>query len=143
MIHRDVKPSNLLIDREGVVKVLDMGLARLDSAGLDQDQLTGTGQVMGTADYMAPEQARDTRNADERADIYSLGVTLWRLLTGEPMYPGDSVFQRMLAHQQEPIPSLCDTCPTAPGAGGSDLQKDGRQNAGRTLSEHDRSDRRT
>ena len=64
VVHRDIKPSNLLVDEGGTVKVLDMGLARLDSAGPKQDQLTGTGQIMGTVDFMAPEQAMDTKAAE-------------------------------------------------------------------------------
>ncbi len=111
VVHRDIKPSNLLLDRDGTVKILDMGLARLDSAGPDQDRLTGTGQIMGTVDFMAPEQAMDTKHADARADIYSLGVTLWYLLTRRPLYSGGTAVQKLMAHQQKPIPSLCQACP--------------------------------
>ncbi len=113
VVHRDIKPSNLLLDQEGTVKILDMGLARMESAGADQDQLTGTGQIMGTVDYMAPEQAMDTRSADARADIYALGITLWYLLVGEPAYEGQSVLAKLLAHQEAPIPSLQAACPGA------------------------------
>ncbi len=88
-----------------------MGLARLDSAGAQQDQLTGTGQIMGTVDYMAPEQAMDTKHADARADIYSLGVTLWYLLTGRPLYAGETAVEKLMAHQTKPIPSLRSVCP--------------------------------
>ncbi|NLF68658.1 MAG: SUMF1/EgtB/PvdO family nonheme iron enzyme [Candidatus Anammoximicrobium sp.] len=111
VIHRDIKPANLLLDQRGTVKILDMGLARLDSAGAQQDQLTGTGQIMGTVDYMAPEQAMDTKHADARADIYSLGVTLWYLLTGRPLYAGETTVEKLMAHQTKAIPSLREACP--------------------------------
>lgn len=111
IVHRDIKPANLLLDEAGTVKILDMGLARVDAAGTDHDQLTGSGQIMGTADYMAPEQAVDSKSVDARADIYSLGVTFWFLLTGRPLYSGSSLYTRMRAHQTDPIPSLRSACP--------------------------------
>ncbi|MCS7304286.1 MAG: protein kinase [Thermoguttaceae bacterium] len=109
IIHRDIKPSNLLLAPSGVVKILDMGLARVAPLGRDPttgDQLTGTGQVMGTCDYMAPEQAVSTHHVDHRADIYSLGCTLYRLLTGEPPYKGQTLVEVLMAHRDAPIPSL-------------------------------------
>lgn len=111
VIHRDVKPSNLLMDREGLVKVLDMGLARVDVTSDDHEPLTLSGQIMGTVDYMAPEQALDTRSADTRADIYSLGATLWFLLTARAIYQGESIMQKLRAHDCAPIPDLAEHCP--------------------------------
>lgn len=88
LIHRDIKPSNLVLTKdESIVKILDMGLARLGPdphAGDMESELTHSGMMMGTLAYMAPEQAFDARNADGRADIYSLGCTLYHLLTGAP-----------------------------------------------------------
>jgi formylglycine-generating enzyme required for sulfatase activity len=130
LVHRDVKPANLLLSRDprakgkgskarrgardfGDVKLLDLGLARLywftptqSSAGL-----TNRGDVLGTPDYMAPEQAVDPRTADIRADLYSLGCTLFYLLTGKPPFPGGTVLQKIHCHQNESPPRLATLRP--------------------------------
>ncbi len=106
IVHRDVKPSNLLRDLQGTIKLLDLGLARIMSSESGLAELTTTGAVMGTVDFMAPEQASDIKHADERADVYSLGITLWYLLTGRVAYEGGSAMSKLLAHRETPAPSL-------------------------------------
>jgi serine/threonine-protein kinase len=105
LVHRDIKPSNLLVDRSGVLKVLDMGLARFFED--ETDKLTKNlddGAVLGTADYVAPEQLVDTSGVDHRADIYSLGATLYHLVTGRPPFEGNTA-QKLVAHQmKDPTP---------------------------------------
>ena len=108
IVHRDVKPANLLRDAAGVVKVADLGLAHLsdsDTSVVD-GSLTQAGSILGTADYMAPEQALDAANVDHRVDIYSLGCTLFFLLGGRPMYSAGSLMALLLKHRDAPIPSL-------------------------------------
>jgi eukaryotic-like serine/threonine-protein kinase len=87
MVHRDIKPHNLMVTAAGRVKILDFGLARLGSEIGPADAVTASGMVLGTADYIAPEQADDPHAADTRADVYSLGCTLYFLLTGHPPFP--------------------------------------------------------
>jgi uncharacterized protein (TIGR03067 family) len=102
MVHRDIKPQNLMLVREGkrhVVKVLDFGLAKATREGGEAERgLTGTGWMLGTPDYMAPEQTLDAARADIRADVYSLGCTLYYLLTGSPPFEGKSQFELLQAH---------------------------------------------
>lgn len=107
VIHRDIKPANLLRDQQGLVKVLDMGLARLDAVtSTTATELTNSGMVLGTPAYMAPEQARDVRRADARSDIYSLGCTLYYLLTARPAFSGATALDTVMSHISHPIPSL-------------------------------------
>ncbi len=87
LVHRDIKPSNLIVTPRGEVKILDLGLALLED-GVDHHEVTTSGQTMGTLDYMAPEQCDDSHAVDVRADIYSLGATLYKLLVGEPVFGG-------------------------------------------------------
>ncbi len=101
MVHRDIKPANLIFTRVGkkpVVKVLDFGLAKVTSEGQSDKGLTREGQMLGTPEYISPEQIRDAQSADIRADIYSLGCTFYYLLTGGPPFGGDSLWDVYQAH---------------------------------------------
>jgi WD40 repeat protein/serine/threonine protein kinase len=137
MVHRDIKPQNLMRTPDGQVKILDFGLARfaaenVPSGGLPAvetaqpetplrpaadtpaDSLTQTGTIMGTPDYIAPEQARDAHGADIRADIYSLGCTLYDLLAGRPPFPEGTAMQKVLGHvERQPTP-LTELRPEVP-----------------------------
>ncbi|QDV32141.1 Serine/threonine-protein kinase PknB [Planctopirus ephydatiae] len=107
VVHRDIKPSNILINRNGRVKLVDLGLARCQLSE-ESVELTVAGTTLGTFDYISPEQAKDPRTVDVRSDIYSLGCTLYHMLTGEPPYPEGTVLQKLLDHQgrESPDPAV-------------------------------------
>jgi eukaryotic-like serine/threonine-protein kinase len=122
MVHRDIKPANLLVQRATaqnpslpcVVKILDFGLARLH--GRKQTILTRSNLIMGTPDFVSPEQARDMHDVDIRSDLYSLGCTFYYLLTGRVPFPGGTSMEKMIqqnAHEPEPVEDLCPEAPLA------------------------------
>jgi serine/threonine protein kinase len=101
LVHRDIKPQNLILAHDGkkaVVKILDFGLAKVTREKEAASDLTGSGKILGTPDYLAPEQIKDAATADVRADVYSLGCTLYYLLTGRPPFTGKSLFELLQAH---------------------------------------------
>jgi uncharacterized protein (TIGR03067 family) len=122
MVHRDIKPQNLMLTPQGQVKVLDFGLAQLaselavahaatsseDSGSASSGSITHAGAMMGTPDYIAPEQARDAHGADIRADIYSLGCTLYDLLAGHAPFPEGTALQKVMGHIERPPTPLGD-----------------------------------
>jgi hypothetical protein len=112
LVHRDIKPDNLIRCSDGTVKILDFGLAALTAEG--GGGLTEANVVMGTPEYMAPEQAEDSHSTDIRADLYSLGCTLYCLLTGKPPYPAPTPLLTILAHRDKPVPSLRRVRPDVP-----------------------------
>ncbi|MBY0523264.1 MAG: serine/threonine protein kinase [Gemmataceae bacterium] len=123
LIHRDIKPSNLLIvsgstpGEPSLVKVLDMGLARLTSTGAAEEggkEVTQMGAVVGTADFMAPEQAKNASTTDRRADIYSLGCTLYYLLAGQTPFAGANCVEKLLHHQLDEVPAIEKQRPQVP-----------------------------
>jgi serine/threonine protein kinase len=119
LVHRDVKPGNLFLAADGTVKVLDLGLAslvRAQDVGSAASDATPAGALLGTPDYLAPEQARDARSADGRADLYGLGCTLYHLLTGRPPFPAGTLAEKLLGHQlHEPKPVAALRPEVAPG----------------------------
>jgi serine/threonine protein kinase len=116
LVHRDIKPANLVVNRAGVLKILDLGLARFcdsEDDGLTRDSDEG---VIGTADYLAPEQAMDSHDVDIRADLYSLGATFYFCLTGQAPFPGGTAAQKLLAHlhrQPQPVQSIRPQVPVS------------------------------
>jgi tRNA A-37 threonylcarbamoyl transferase component Bud32 len=117
LVHRDIKPSNLMRTADGTVKILDLGLARWRAETSADSDLTGVGQVMGTPDYLAPEQIRGASAVDIRADLYALGGTLFYLLTGRaPFAHHKEVYEKLKAQQEEPPPDVCKLRPEVPAA---------------------------
>ena len=116
LVHRDIKPANLILDARGTVKILDLGLAF--AKGEDDTSLTQEHgeKVLGTADYLSPEQAKDSHKADARSDIYALGCTFHYLLTGRPPFAKGTLAERIQAHLRTPPPNLLDERPDTPPA---------------------------
>lgn len=113
VVHRDIKPSNIIITPNGRSKLADLGLARKDNAESQAD-LTVPGTTLGTFDYISPEQAKDPRSVDVRSDIYSLGCTMYHMLTGRPPYPEGTVLQKLLDHQAKDAPDPAAINPRVP-----------------------------
>lgn len=107
VVHRDIKPSNIIVSTSGRAKLVDLGLARHSNPDLSRE-LTTVGTALGTFDYIAPEQALDARNVDIRSDIYSLGCTLYHMLTGSPPYPTGTMFEKVMNHHRPTPPNPTD-----------------------------------
>lgn len=120
LVHRDIKPSNLMRSEDGTVKLSDFGLARPNEP--TGTTMTGSGSVLGTPQFMSPEQCRSER-ADERSDLYAMGATYYALLTGQPPYPGDAPLLVMNAHLLDPIPDPRDVDASIPEACSAIIQR--------------------
>lgn len=117
LTHRDVKPGNLLLDKDDVIRILDLGLAVFHSADQDEEAsltVSNNDHLLGTADYISPEQARNSHEVDHRTDIYSLGCTFYFMLTGHPPFRQGTVAQRLLAHQTQAPPPVAEKRPDFP-----------------------------
>ena len=117
LIHRDIKPSNLMLTPDGRAKILDLGLAVFETDHTPDGETTAYGQIVGTPDYIAPEQINDAHSVDARADIYSLGCTLYKLLTGQAPFAGPrykSAAQKMTAHLHDTVPPIRTLVPQVP-----------------------------
>ena len=110
VVHRDIKPQNILVNNKGVVKIVDFGLSR----GRDTPTITNSDKFMGTVYYCAPEQIMSSHTADIRSDLYSLAVVLFELLTGRPPFDGRTAVEVIIKHQQEEVPSIRRFCPDLP-----------------------------
>jgi eukaryotic-like serine/threonine-protein kinase len=112
LIHRDIKPSNILRSKSEQIKIIDLGLALQNE--FEDERVTREGTTVGTVDYMAPEQARDSRATSIQSDMYSLGCTFYYLLTGVPPYPGGDITDKLTRHAKNPPPDACDLRPDLP-----------------------------
>ena len=127
MVHRDIKPQNLMRTTRGQIKILDFGLARFASEVASHAGVTAEGMILGSADYIAPEQIDDPHAADIRADIYSLGCTLYFLLAGRPPFPDGSLIQKLMAHREKTAAAACgDSRRRTAGAGPGHRADDGQ-----------------
>lgn len=115
LIHRDVKPANVLINSKGKVKLLDLGLALFADDAQASLTMDFNDKVLGTADYLAPEQALNSHNVDHRADLYGLGCTMYFLLTGHPPFPDGTIAQRIARHQKQMPKEIRKIRPECPG----------------------------
>jgi serine/threonine-protein kinase len=115
VVHRDIKPSNIIITPKGRSKLVDLGLARKNGSE-SQGELTLPGSTLGTFDYIAPEQAKDPRSVDVRSDIYSLGCTMYHMLSGDVPYPDGTVLQKLLDHQDKEAPDVAAISRNVPPA---------------------------
>ena len=121
IIHRDIKPENIMLSEDGVPKLADLGIARQNTAG--QENTTMTGVIVGTPSYLAPEQAHDSKKVDARADIYSLGCSLYRMLSGQCPYQGSTALAVMMKHVNDPVPDVKNLVPEVSSATAGLIQK--------------------
>jgi len=110
VVHRDIKPQNILVNSKDMIKITDFGLAR----GRDTVTLTQSNVFMGTAYYISPEQAESGRSADTRSDLYSVATVLFEMLTGKPPYEGETAVDIVIKHMNEKVPSVCRQNPSLP-----------------------------
>lgn len=108
VVHRDIKPANVVVTDGGKLKLIDLGLARAPKSNENDNSLTATGVMLGTYDYLSPEQAKDSRSADVRSDLYSLGCTVFFMLTGQPPYPQGTPIEKIIQHSSEKRPRPSD-----------------------------------